>query len=747
MLNLRFLSLLLGVLSVAAPLSAQTVGTAFTYQGELRQAGEPAGTPHDFEFRLFNVSEGGIQIGPTVSLAAVAVQDGLFSVELDFGAGQFAGDAQWLEVALRPAGGGDFQTLLPRTAVTAAPYALAALTALDGSVTSASIAPGAVGTSQINATQIQRRVTGTCPEGQYLRVIAQNGTVTCGSDATGVDWSRGGNAGTDASVDFLGTTDAQALEIRTANVRSLRIEPSSMQFNGSPTSASVVAGSHANTVDSTIRGGTVAGGGAEVDVEFDELGANEVRGDYGSVGGGFRNRAGDALSASGGRFATVAGGGWNLAPARASAVSGGTYNLATGQHSGVAGGQGNTANGDFSSVGGGNANHASASMSRVGGGSDNLASGDSSFVGGGNGNVASGLRGTVVGGQGNNAIGENSTVGGGRGNTASGDQSAIGGGSNNRTGEKATVSGGEANTASGSFGVVSGGRWNCAGGQYSWAGGHRAKVRPGSASGDAGFGCVGVAVVGSAGDQGSFVWADSQDSNFVSSGSDQFLVRAAGGVALNDSSVPNNIDLVVSSRTVGVNADLMLRPKTSDTGVNFGATSGGTLFVAKAVVTGNSPAFTNYAQWNDDGVFRLFVDNPVKPTAGGFAAPSDARLKQGVVPLDGALDRLLALRGVEFEYLPVAPAGFHAPGRHSGFIAQEVEQVFPDWVSEHSSGYKLVASKGFDALTVEALRELRIEKDLQIEALQDDNARLRAELAELRALVHKALTSRSGGHD
>ena len=129
------------------------------------------------------------------------------------------------------------------------------------------------------------------------------------------------------------------------------------------------------------------------------------------------------------------------------------------------------------------------------------------------------------------------------------------------------------------------------------------------------------------------------------------------------------------------------------------------------------------------------------------ATASDARLKKDVQPLGGALDRLLALRSVSFEYKD--PAAIHElPGRQVGFIAQEVEKVFPTWVSERADGMKCVAPKGFESLTVAALRELRDEKDGQIAKLAAENETLRARLADQDAriaAIEKALAGAAAG--
>lgn len=92
--------------------------------------------------------------------------------------------------------------------------------------------------------------------------------------------------------------------------------------------------------------------------------------------------------------------------------------------------------------------------------------------------------------------------------------------------------------------------------------------------------------------------------------------------------------------------------------------------------------------------------------------PSDERLKQNIAPLTGALERLLQLRGVTFDWnekmsLAVKQDGANEP--QIGLIAQEVEQVFPQWVHNNGDGYKHLGIRGFEALAIEALRELRVE--------------------------------------
>jgi hypothetical protein len=97
-------------------------GTAFTYQGTLKHLGVPANGPYDFRFSLWDAASGGTQIGSTIQRTMVNVQDGLFTVTLDFG-NVWDGNPRFLQIAVRPANTGGYTTLSPRIPIMSAPYA------------------------------------------------------------------------------------------------------------------------------------------------------------------------------------------------------------------------------------------------------------------------------------------------------------------------------------------------------------------------------------------------------------------------------------------------------------------------------------------------------------------------------------------------------------------------------------------------------------------------------------------------
>lgn len=103
------------------------VGTAFTYQGQLKNSGNSVNSPTDMQFSLWTAASGGSQIGTTVTQTNVSVSEGLFSTSVDFGVNPYTSNqALWLQIAVRnPAGGGAYVAMGSRQRLTPSPFSLA----------------------------------------------------------------------------------------------------------------------------------------------------------------------------------------------------------------------------------------------------------------------------------------------------------------------------------------------------------------------------------------------------------------------------------------------------------------------------------------------------------------------------------------------------------------------------------------------------------------------------------------------
>ena len=110
---------------ITAAVSAQT--TAFFYQGHVKDQGLPATGVYDFEFRLFADASGGSALN-TLQRTGVSVDQGLFSVTLDFGV--FPTADRYIEIAVKSAGSTAFETLLPRNPVLSTPRSTLASSAV-----------------------------------------------------------------------------------------------------------------------------------------------------------------------------------------------------------------------------------------------------------------------------------------------------------------------------------------------------------------------------------------------------------------------------------------------------------------------------------------------------------------------------------------------------------------------------------------------------------------------------------------
>jgi len=424
-----------------------------------------------------------------------------------------------------------------------------------------------------------------------------------------------------AKLDVAGTVKADAFEGGSMNITG---DGGGIVVEDNATSPNIIGGFSDNSVTGSVVGATISGGGQEGS-------ANRVTDDFGTVGGGSNNRAGDSAgttadrvqatvsggsnnTASGTR-STVGGGGSNTASATGSTVAGGFTNLASNFRAVVGGGGFNSASGDHATVSGGLGNTASALKATIGGGgrtddanaaTGNRVTDDFGTVGGGGGNQAGNAvsdtldarYATVGGGRFNTARQEGSTVGGGDSNDAGGIRSTIGGGvTNQANGDFSTVGGGQNNTASGHWGTVPGGQFNTAG-ENSFAAGRRAKANH----------------------AGSFVWADSTNADFTSTGDNQFLIRASGGVGIGKTNPLTELDVngtVAALAFVGDGSGL--------TGVGGG---GGSFLVAGAL--NYASGADRFGRLNGDGA-QTTIDVANTPVAMAGTL-SDMRVRLAVAP-------------------------------------------------------------------------------------------------------------------
>jgi hypothetical protein len=742
--KLLCLSMLLWLL---APALSMAQASSFTYQGQLRDAGQPFTGMADLEFRLYDQLSAGSQIGSAQSLNAVPVEDGLFQVELDFGASVFDGSDRFLEITV------DGSPLTPRQKVTATPYALLA----------SGLATGSVGAGSVDPTEVQLRVVGTCPAGEYVQEVNQDGSVICGIDALGngditsitagtgllgggtsgdvsleVDanafWSNQGNAAT--ANDVLGTSNDQPLRL-VANGRTIMELDDA--FIGSVQAPNIKAGAASNTVSNTHGGAVISGGGGDplqtnCGPLNDEPCINRTDGDYAVIGGGFGNFAGG--------FSVVSGGAGNLADLQ-STVGGGTENRALGGWSAVGGGFSNQATEPFTSIGGGNSNRAIASGAVVGGGLNNEASGERSTVGGGASNLASALQSTVAGGDSNWANGLQSTVGGGIGNRADVEGTSIGGGGGNRAfgiystvaggfdnetrGIATTVSGGESHRVNGDWATVGGGFTNLADGEGGTVPGGQENSARGRMSFAAGERAIAF-------HDGAFVWA-SGGTGFASEADNQFLVQSDGGVGFGRT--PDDY-FEIQTPFSEINGD-----GAGEQGafrVRLNGTTRLRLLRNGGLAIGNSYTASGVPDNGLRVAGRVRIGSlgtagttQLCQNSGGeiSSCSSSGRYKTGIRQLDLGLDAVLAMQPVAYRWITDDSADI-------GFVAEEIAAIDERLITRSASGdVEGVRYDRFSAVLAHALQEM----NGRLMGLDEENRRLRARLDQIEFQQASALRS------
>jgi len=187
-----------GIAALFAPIVTAQVGTAFSYQAELRENGVAKVGTVDLKFTAFDPR--GDVLGVPAILDSVPLDaQGRFTVQIDFG-NVFGFEPTQIEVAVREDALGDasnpagFTALLPRQQVSPTPLAqfaervgnnaVSGASIVNESVTGGDIDDGSIRAADANTTSVlsglQRHVSGECQEDRAaIRAINDDGSIQC----------------------------------------------------------------------------------------------------------------------------------------------------------------------------------------------------------------------------------------------------------------------------------------------------------------------------------------------------------------------------------------------------------------------------------------------------------------------------------------------------------------------------------------------------------------------------------------
>lgn len=201
--------------------------------------------------------------------------------------------------------------------------------------------------------------------------------------------------------------------------------------------------------------------------------------------------------------------------------------------------------------------------------------------------------------------------------------------------------------------------------------------------------------------------------------------------------------ITISATTGGTGTVTSVNVSGGSTGLSFTGgpittsgtiTASGTLAIANGGTgaTSASGARSNFSLGTSDSVQHgsLGIGTAASGTTGEIRATnnitayysSDARLKENVKPIEGALDRVSAIGGKTFDWTDAYIAehggadGYFIRKSDFGVIAQDVEAAFPLAVRSREDGTLAVDYEKLCALAFQAIKELRAE----VEALKND---------------------------
>jgi hypothetical protein len=161
---------------------------------------------------------------------------------------------------------------------------------------------------------------------------------------------------------------------------------------------------------------------------------------------------------------------------------------------------------------------------------------------------------------------------------------------------------------------------------------------------------------------------------------------------------------------------------------NFGGSNDG----VRIQNEGSNGHYWNLYTSNTTGDFEFFKQGikraTINQTNGAYTAISDARFKKNVSDLPGVMEKVMQLQAKTYQFNDVPSERYF-----TGFIAQELEQVFPEFVF-YGGDDQVTYTVDYGGMSVIALKAIQ-EQQAEIEAQQREIEALRSELNQLKSLI------------
>lgn len=153
------------------------------------------------------------------------------------------------------------------------------------------------------------------------------------------------------------------------------------------------------------------------------------------------------------------------------------------------------------------------------------------------------------------------------------------------------------------------------------------------------------------------------------------------------------------------------------------------------VMNHNTEGGSVFEMYKNDIQTVLITGDGNASFAGTVSQASDSRLKRNISELPNTLNNILALRGVSYNWIDENKT----QDLQIGVIAQEVEEIYPEFVHTDEEGMKSVNYSQMVTVLIEAVKEL----NSKIEVLEAENSELQAQINDIetmKAQISKLMT-------